>query len=86
MSAVLMESRLQADFQFYRANQADFVGRYNGKFIVLKDFALLGVYETHAEAIRETMKHHELGTFLVQQVTPGDSATTARYHSRATFR
>ncbi len=80
-----MESKLQAEFDYYRANQAEFVEKYEGKVIVIKNRTVLGVYEDQATAVAETKKTHELGTFLVQKVEPGTAAYTQTFQSRAAF-
>jgi len=80
-----MESPLKREFDFYLANQLELVKKYNGKFVVIKNLAVIGVYEDQATAVFETNKTHELGTFLVQKVAPGESAYTQTFHSRVAF-
>lgn len=44
---------------------------------------MLGAYGSLIEAVTETEKAgHELGTFLVQSVSPGPDAYTHTHHSR----
>ncbi len=50
--------------------------------IVLKIEKVLGAYESELDAVNETRRRHELGTFLVQRVSPGDEAYTVTFHSR----
>ncbi len=73
---------LTADFHYYLENQDSFVEEYNGKVIVIKDGEVLGVYDSTIEAVTETEIDHELGTFLVQPVSPGPDAYTHTFHSR----
>lgn len=80
-----MANPLEAEFEFYLKNQTDFVEKYNGKVIVLKDQKVLGVFDDETEAIKETQKTHELGTFLVQKVEPGSKSYTQTFHSRVAF-
>ena len=70
------------EFDYYLEHQDELVDEYDGKVIVVKDGKVLGSYETHTEAIVETQKHHELGTFLVQAVSPGTENYTQTFHSR----
>ena len=77
-----MENQLDKQFKFYLENQDTFVEQYDGKVIVLKNEKVLGAYETELDAVNQTRIHHELGTFIVQRVSPGDEAYTARFHSR----
>lgn len=80
-----MESPLKREFDFFLANQAELVKKYNGKFIVIKNQVVIGAYDDQATAVSETKKAHELGTFLVQKVEPGDQSYTQTFHSRVTF-
>lgn len=83
--AMRMSSPLQREFEYYLAHQPEMVEKYDGKFIVIKDCKVLGVYDNELTAITESQKEHKLGTFLVQKVTPGDSAYSQTFHSRAVF-
>lgn len=76
---------LETDFEYYLKNQQDFVKKYNGKTIVIKDGQVIGVYPDEGTAVAETSKKHELGTFLVQVCTPGTDAYTRTFHSRVAF-
>ena len=76
---------LEKEFQYYLANQAKLVEQYNGKFIVIKDQKVIGVYDTQDAAFFETEKVHELGTFLIQYCELGDGAYTQTHHSRVSF-
>lgn len=76
---------LEKEFKYYLANQEKFVKEYNGKHIVIVGEQLVGVYDTLADAYTESQKKHQLGTFLIQLVTPGKSAYTQTFHSRAVF-
>jgi hypothetical protein len=78
-------SPLQSEFEYYLANQAALVERYNGKYIVIKDRRVLGAYDDQVSAIAQTQKTHELGTFLVQRVAPGVDAHTQTFYSRVAF-
>lgn len=80
-----MSSPLEQEFQFYLDNQESLVGEYHGKFIVIKDKKVIGVYDDELTAVQETQKSHEIGTFLVQKVEPGEAAYTQTFHSRVAF-
>lgn len=72
--------QLQSEYQFYLDNKESFHKQYEGQFIVLKNNVVIGVYTDRMEAINETRKAHELGTFLVQHVA--ESEEQIRFHSR----
>jgi hypothetical protein len=74
---------LKQEFEYYLAHKADFLAKYKGKFIVLKDKQVIGTFDNRLTAIQETMKSHPLGSFLVQHVT--ESGEQMRFHSRVAF-
>ena len=78
-------SDLQKEFNYYLENQDELVSKYDGKFIVIKDCQVIGSYDSEMEAITETAKEHELGTFLVQKCEAGIDSCSYTYHSRVIF-
>ena len=80
-----MSKPLEKEFKYYIENQNKLVKRYNNKCIVIKNKKVIGVYDSVAEAVRETSKKEPLGTFLVQKCTPGKEGYTRTYHSRVSF-
>ncbi len=80
-----MKTPLEKEFQYYLDHQEELVKKYNGKYIVIKAGKVLGSYNSDLEAIHETTKEHELGTFFVQKCEPGQSSYTQSYHSRVSF-
>ena len=80
-----MLSALKKEFDFYLANQDEMVEKYDGKVIAIKNGNVLGVYDSELEAVIDTRKSHEQGTFLVQRVSAGDEAYTRTFRSRVTF-
>lgn len=73
---------LEGEFDFFLKNQKTLVDKYRGKFIVIKNKKILGVYPDASSAISETSKKEELGTFLVQKCEPGKAAFTQFFYSR----
>ena len=76
---------LKEAFDYYLSHQEELVRRYNGRFIAIKNRQVLGDFASELEAVREVSKLHELGTFLVQFVEPGQEAYTQTFHSRVAF-
>jgi hypothetical protein len=76
---------LEKEFQYFLDNQAELVKKYNGKIVVIKDGSVIGVFDSELEAVKETSKKHELGTFLVQKCEPGNESYTQTFHSRVVF-
>ena len=80
-----MSSPLQTEFEFYLSHQDEMVRKYDGKYIVIKNGNVLGVYDDALSAVTETQNSHELGTFLVQKVSEGDAEYSQTFHSRVVF-
>ena len=80
-----MTSPLAKEFNYYLAHQDEMVRKYNGKVVVIKDLSVIGVYPTKLDAVVETQKTHEIGTFLIQKVSEGSEAYTHTFHSRTVF-
>lgn len=76
-----MIDTLKKDFKYYLDQQDVLVEEHAGKVIVVKECSVLGVYDTHLEAFTETIKQHERGTFIIQQVSEGNEAYTATFYS-----
>lgn len=76
---------LRKEFNYYLAHQDELVKKYNGKFLVIKNENVIGVYDTDETALLTSQKDNELGTFLIQKCTPGKEAYTQVFHSRVSF-
>ena len=81
----MADPALQAEFEYYRKRQAELAEKYQGRFIAIKGDKVLGDYETAADAVRETAKTHELGTFLIQRCDADLESTKATFRSRVIF-
>jgi len=80
-----MDSILKKEFEFYLKNQDNLVKQYAGRYIVIKDEKVIGDYKTTIEALEESKKKYEEGTFLIQLCVPGRDAYTQTFHSRVSF-
>ena len=73
---------LKKEFQYYLDNQSELVKKYNGRVLVIKNEQVIGDYDNETDAVIETQKKHELGTFLVQKCSEGNGDYTITFHSR----
>ncbi len=80
-----MIEQLKKEFEYYIAHQDELVKQYNGKVLVIKDYQVVGAYDSEIEAIRKSQEKYELGTFLVQKCEPGVSSYSQTFHSRVVF-
>lgn len=63
-----MSEHLDKLRQYYLDHEGDLAEKYGGKFIVLVDGGIFGVYATEAEANQAAMQKLDLGLFLIQEV------------------
>lgn len=80
-----MEKPLQKEFDFFLKNRSELISKYAGKFIVIKNEKILGVYDTQLNAYQETIKTNELGTFLIQLCVAENKTSNQTFHSRVIF-
>ena len=77
-----MTSRFDHEFNLYLSKQDEFVKDHDGEWVVIKGNEILGFYTEQLEAIEETQKEYEIGTFMVQHITKGEAEYTRTFHSR----
>lgn len=78
-------SELKDEFNFYKKHQDELVKKYEGKYIVIHNDTIFGVFSSNEEAIREASKELELGTFLIQLVGKGEENYTQVFHTRVGY-
>ncbi len=76
---------LEKEFKYYKDHQDELVKKFNGKYLVIKDEQVIGVYDTDLEAYSNSKEKYELGTFLIQHCMLGKNSYTHTFHSRAAF-
>ncbi len=76
---------LKDEFDFYIKNQEELVGKYKGKFLVIKGQKVIGVYDSEIDAYTRTVEKEELGTFLIQECQPGQENYTQTFRTRVIF-
>ncbi|MDB5188994.1 MAG: hypothetical protein JWM92_592 [Candidatus Nomurabacteria bacterium] len=84
MPSRMFDPMLEKELAFFKAHQAELVQQYQGKFLVIKDEAVKGVYDSEMEAYTEAQKSFQLGSFLIQQCVSGTEGYTQTFHSRVT--
>jgi Family of unknown function (DUF5678) len=76
---------LETEFEYFKTHQDELVKEYNGKYIVIRGQEVVGAYSSELAALEDAKKKFDLGTFLIQLVTPGDSSYTQTFHSRVSI-
>lgn len=72
---------LEKEFQYYLDNQDDLVKKYNGKYLVIKDTSVVGVYDDEDVAYFDAVEKYGLGNFILQLCTPGEEAYTIHIYT-----
>lgn len=76
---------LKKEFDYYLSHQEELVNKFAGKYLVIIGEEIVGVYDDQTVAFEESKNKYELGTFLIQLCTPGNTAYTQTFHSRVIF-
>lgn len=73
---------LKDNFNYYLEKHDEIVKKYLNKFIIIKDRQIIDSYDTFEEAVAESSKKYELGTFIIQKCSEDLSELTQVFHSR----
>lgn len=60
-------SSLKKEYAWYTEYKNVLSEKYKGKFLVIKNKVILNSYNSNQEAIEETLKTHDIGTFIIQK-------------------
>lgn len=86
MSNSIQNKKQSDDFKWFVDNHDTLVNLYKDKFVVIKDKVVVASSNTLEEGIGKALDLGlELGSFIVQLCTEGDSAYTQKFYSRAIF-
>ena len=72
---------LEKEYKYFNTHREEFIEKFKGMFIVIKNDSVLGTYNTISEAISETSKNHKIGSFLVQECIP-EEQNIQHFHTR----
>ena len=64
------------DYDWFLKNYNALYAEYGQKYLAIKNHTVLGTYASYAEAVRNTEKKEELGTFIVQLCNGDETAYT----------
>ena len=70
--------QLENEFKYYIEHQNELVNAHYGRFVIIKDFKVLGDFGSEVEAIlfAKSRLHLAMGTFIVQHCLPGEENYT----------
>ena len=72
------------DFNYFLENMGAFYAKYGHKFFAVKNKNILGIYEDFNEALENTLKTEELGTFLIQECFDSEEKMIQHFQSNVT--
>ncbi|MBN9482635.1 MAG: hypothetical protein BGO70_07160 [Bacteroidetes bacterium 43-93] len=58
---------IEANIAYYKANRSDFITKYQGKHLVIKDKQVAGVYATNSEAVLDAARLYEYGSYIIER-------------------
>lgn len=70
------------ELEYFIANQAELVDKYNGKVLAIKGKHVIGVYDNMMQAYLEVQSEHPIGTFMLQPCEDGPEAYTVSINSQ----
>ena len=77
---------LEKEFKFFTENHSNIYQEYPDKYVVIQNEAVVLAADSFEEALNAAIeKGLQVGEFLVQQCTEGESGFTQIFHSRAIF-
>ncbi len=54
------------EIAYYKTNRQDFIIQYAGKHLVIKGQQVAGIYNSNSEAVAESARLHESGTYIIE--------------------
>ena len=75
---------LEREYQYFETIVSQLAIDHPHKLAVIKGEQVIGIYDTMEQALEETARDHELGTFIVQPCEDR-SNIVQRFHSRVAF-
>ena len=66
----------ESDYQWFLNNYLNLYEKYGEQYLAIKDKTVLGTYSSYADAVKNTLKKEEIGTFIVQFCNGEETAYT----------
>jgi hypothetical protein len=72
LGGVAMPKILEPELKTYEANRRELLGKARGKFVLIKDSDLIGIFDTELDAIRQGYQRFGNVPFLVNEIVEVD--------------
>lgn len=81
-----MNDNLKSSFQFFKSHHDEIFHEYPNRYVVIKDCSIILTGDSFEDAYSKAIDAgFEVGSFLIQECTEGESAFTQTFHSRVIF-
>lgn len=69
---------LEKEYKYFQENLDSLLKKHKGKFLIIKDSSVQGVFETYNQALTNALAKYKLGEFLIQECIK-ESLSTAHF-------
>ena len=77
--------KLKKQLEYYRKNQERLARENHGKYVLIHDEKIDGIFDSDIEAYSAAKKKYALGTFLIRKCLKLSEESTLTFHSRVAF-
>lgn len=78
--------QLKKNYEFFMENLKELSEKYKGKFLLLKDEAVVEAFASEIEAYKAGVERFGLGTFIIQECKSNDKSSYIQtFRSRVKF-
>lgn len=64
------------DYTWFLTNYSELFSKYGSSYLAIKNENVIGIYNSYAEGVKETLKTEQIGTFIVQKCDGSETAYT----------
>jgi hypothetical protein len=68
-----MADLLMTELETYKAHKSELLAKSKGKFVLIKDDQIIGVFDSHKEAVRYGYEHLGIVPVLVKEIKEIDT-------------
>ena len=66
---IIMTAMLDREFQTFQENKPNLVKNHKGKFVLIKDDKIIGIFENELDAVKQGNEQFKDSHFLVNEIT-----------------
>ena len=69
MEGIIMTAMLDREFQTFQKNKPNLLKNHKGKFVLIKDDKIIGIFENELDAVKKGNEQFKDSHFLVNEIT-----------------